>query len=265
MSTLSKFIALLVCFFALMMFVSTADAARFGGGRSFGMQRSMSGFSHQRQAPPISQRSPQRSSWMAPLAGLALGSMLGYLLMGHGLGSGLFSWIILLGLGFLIIQFVRSKLQPAYQTAQPYGQPKGRIIEGQAYFTQQNDYATHQHAYPNFDRDTFLREAKGQFIRLQAAYDQKDLKDLREFTAPEVYAEIQLQLQERGEAMNETEVVSLDAQVTDVTMENQEPLVTVKFTGLIRENRANPASFEEAWHFRKDPRQKWIVAGVQQV
>src|SRR5258706_352468 len=72
-----------------------------------------------------------------------------------------------------------------------------------------------------FDATQFLRDAKLQFIRLQAAYDQKNLNDIREFTTPEVFAEIRLQFDERGIAENKTDVVSLEADLLDVENQSQ--------------------------------------------
>lgn len=255
----------LFLFAILGMVLNTAEAARFGGGRSFGAYRSLGGFSRPQQANRMYQKNAPRSSWAAPLAGLALGSILGYLLMGHGLGSGLLSWLLILAVGLFIWNILRSKFQMATQSAQG---ERGRVLDGQAYFTSVKDFAgttQAQHYPPGFDSETFLREAKVQFMRLQAAYDAKDMKDLREFTAPEVFAEVQMQLQERGEKENYTEVVSLNADLLDLSAENQSSLATVKFSGVIREAREAPSTFfDEVWHFRQDEKNKWIVAGVQQ-
>lgn len=265
-----KRLPLLLLFFAFLgILLNTADAARFGGGRSFGAQRSISSFSRPAQPGRMYQNTAApRSSWAAPLAGLALGGLLGYLFMGHGFGTGILSWLLLFGLGFMIWSFLRGKLQPAWQTGQQKRADGGRVFEAQSYFSRTQDSTSENPVpvYPaGFDSEAFLRDAKVQFIRLQAAYDSKDLKDLREFTAPEVFAEIQLQLQERGDHANHTEVVSLNADLLDVSTENQATMATVKFSGVIREGRSAPSSFfEEAWHFRKDDRSKWIVAGVQQ-
>lgn len=46
--------------------------------------------------------------------------------------------------------------------------------------------------------DGFLRVAKLTTRRLQAADDAKNLDDIREFVSPELYAEIKLQMDERG-------------------------------------------------------------------
>ena len=76
---------------------------------------------------------------------------------------------------------------------------------------------------PGFDVDGFVRQAKMQFIRLQAAYDAGDRAALAEVMTPEMLAEIARELAGRGEHQP-TEVVSLDADVLEVTTEGAQPL-----------------------------------------
>jgi predicted lipid-binding transport protein (Tim44 family) len=264
-----KGFTLLIFFLAIFGILSNvAEAARFGGGRSFGAQRSFSSFSRSQPINRAYSQAAPRNSWAAPLAGLALGSLLGYFMMGHGLGTGLLSWLLLLGAGLMIWNLVRTKMQPYAQAQTAQRGRQGRVFEAESHFTRTNDYASGAEtaAYPaGFEPDVFLRDAKLQFIRLQAAFDAKDLKDLREFTAPEVFAEIKMQLDERGEVPNHTEVVSLNADLLDASVENHETVATVKFSGVLREGQNAPANFfEEAWHFRKAGYNKWLVTGVQQ-
>ena len=61
----------------------------------------------------------------------------------------------------------------------------------------------------DFDSAAFLRVAKLNFVRLQAANDAKNLDDLREFVSPELFAEIKMQMDERGNAPQQTDVVTL--------------------------------------------------------
>src|SRR5262249_47432158 len=63
----------------------------------------------------------------------------------------------------------------------------------------------------DFDVNGFLRVAKVNFLRLQAAWDAKNLADIREFTTPEVFAEIRMQMDEGKGAVDSTEVLDLDA------------------------------------------------------
>jgi predicted lipid-binding transport protein (Tim44 family) len=84
-----------------------------------------------------------------------------------------------------------------------------------------------------------------------------------------MYAEISMQLQERGDAPQKTEVVSADAQLVENVIEGDYALASVRFTGLIRENdAANPEPFDEIWNVRRNLREKngaWVIAGIQQV
>jgi predicted lipid-binding transport protein (Tim44 family) len=101
---------------------------------------------------------------------------------------------------------------------------------------------------------------------MQTAYDFKNLNDIREFTTPEVYAEIQLQIQERGDAQNATHVISIDAEFLGVESEQQADVASVRFTGLIQEERNQAAEpINEIWHFKNTgANDKWLIAGVQQ-
>ena len=73
------------------------------------------------------------------------------------------------------------------------------------------------------------------FIRLQAANDSADLNDLRNFTTPELFASLRLDLQDRGDAKQQTDVVKVDAKLIDFADEAERQIVSVRFTGVIRE------------------------------
>ncbi len=124
-------------------------------------------------------------------------------------------------------------------------------------------------AIPGFEAEPFLRVAKTSFIRLQAANDAKDLDDIRDFTTPELFAEIAMQVRERGDAPQKTEVVTLNASLVEAVVEGDYAIASVRFTGLIREQAdANPEPFDEVWHVRQDQRDRkatWLIAGIQQV
>jgi predicted lipid-binding transport protein (Tim44 family) len=257
-----------------------AQAKRFGGGKSFGMQRNTSSFSNfSRQSIQNYQTPVKRSfgKWLGPLAGLVAGGLLATLFMQNGIGSGLLIW---LGIGLVILCLVslfRRKIQPEAPLAYHRDLSQESINTNDR--SNVPDYSPHlqtnfsQQKYPDgFDADSFLRDAKVQFIRLQAAYDTKNLNDLREFTAPEIFAEIQMQLQERGGANNQTAVVHLEAELLDVSAEpsfmqhaDQERCVaSVRFTGKLREDN-DEVPLNETWHFVKDNKNsRWLVAGVQQ-
>lgn len=93
------------------------------------------------------------------------------------------------------------------------------------------------------------------------------MNDIREFTTPEVFAEIRLQIDERGSAVNKTEVVQLNATMADVVTEAGLVIASVRFSGLIREDGADARAFDEIWHIQKsatDRNASWFVSGIQQ-
>lgn len=279
-------LCLIAIVFALGLGASDAEAKRLGGGSSLGMQRQIT---PPPQAPrPSAVPAPQppaqgtapaqpRRSWLGPLAGVAAGLGLAALFSHFGMGGELASVVMI---GLLVVAAIAlfrllsrrttnsptaSGMQyagaaPSGTTDSPYP-PPAPIPGGAA--------NTATPAIPHdFDADAFVHQAKVNFIRLQAAHDTGNLDDLREFTSPEMYAEIRLQMSDRGMKEQRTDVVELNAQVLEVVEEAQRYIVSVRFTGLLREERdAPPAPFDEIWHLTK-PRSGgagWIVAGIQQV
>lgn len=247
------------------MVVQEASAGRFGGGRSFGVQRSHSSLFASKKTPyqSVAQRST-RPMWHGVLGGLLIGGLLTSLFMGHGFGAGLLSWLAIGFVVFFVINLIRQKTQPAYQS------PSSQFFNATQFNKPSEAFNAHPgrsySAYPTgFEEDIFLRDAKKTFIRLQAAYDQKNRSDLIDFTAPEVFAEIEMQLNERGNEPNITQVLHLDAELLDVSRQANSLMASVRFTGSVKENN-NPASpLDEIWHFRQfASHQNWVVGGIQQ-
>lgn len=119
-----------------------------------------------------------------------------------------------------------------------------------------------------FDVEGFERNAKLQFVRLQAVFDAGDTKDLREFTTPEMYAELVLQIGERQGAENRTDVVTLDAALLGIESTPEEHVASVRFSGMIREEAGAEAKpFDEVWNLAKPANGPggWVLAGIQQL
>ena len=118
-----------------------------------------------------------------------------------------------------------------------------------------------------FDTEAFERLAKMIFIRLQAANDSADLNDLRNFTTPELFASLRIDLQDRADAKQQTDVVKVDAKLIDFAEEAERQIVSVRFTGQVREEAGAEATpFDEVWHLVKpqDDSRNWAIAGIQQ-
>lgn len=119
-----------------------------------------------------------------------------------------------------------------------------------------------------FDTERFLHNAKVYFVRLQAASDRKQLDDLREFTSPEMFAELKMEIMQRGDAEQTTDVVQLDARLLGVEVEGGLELASVRFDGLVRETTDGaPESLQEVWNFTRpaDHSAGWVLGGIQQV
>ncbi len=287
---------LLFTLFAVFLSVSfmavDAEAKRFGGGKSSGMQRSapQRDATPQRpnQAQPAAAPATPKRNWMGPLAGLAAGLGLAALFSHLGMGAGFSNFIMMALLAvaaFAVIAFIMRRMRstPAATKAQFAGgvnepvqyqsqpqQPYGSVNDApnSSFNAAPVSTAPAPAQFPmGFDADAFVRVAKLNFMRLQAAYDKADLEDIREFTSPEMFAEVKLQIGERKGANNDTDVVQIDAEVIDYVQEGRRDIASVRFQGLIRESKdASAERFDETWHLSRnnDGKAGWVVAGIQQ-
>ncbi len=267
--------------------INDAEAKRIGGGGSTGMQRQSVAPSNTQQAAPRQATPPAaaqpaaqpKRSWMGPLAGLAAGIGLAALASHFGFGEELASFMMMALLAMVVIGvigfFMRKKAAAQGNQGMQYagaGAPFGGNTP-QREFTPAGGSAAPAAASSGsipagFDAEGFVRNAKVNFIRLQAANDAGNLDDIREFTAPEMFAEIKMGIDERKGAKQTTDVVQLDAEVLDVTEEANRYIVSVHFNGLIREEDGAAAQpFAEVWHMTKprDGSRGWVLAGIQQV
>lgn len=265
--------SLLILLLSFGLIINEASAKRFGGGRSFGVQRSQSSLFNQNRASntaSLAQKPNATNKWGGMLGGmlggLLLGGLLTSLFMGNGLASGLITWLLLGAALFFLISFVRRRMQPGYQTAQGASFSQNPIKDFTQAFTSNTSGSAGASDYPaGFNPDAFLRQAKVLFIRMQTAYDQKNIDDLKAFTAPEIFAEIQMQLNERGNAPNKTEVFNLEAELLDASKQSFSTIASVRFTGSIKENEEPTTQLDEIWHFRQFAANgEWVIGGIQQ-
>ena len=259
--------------------------------------------------PPTPAVAPKRS-WMGPLAGLAAGIGLAALFSHFGMGEGMSNIIMMVLLALVAVVVVRWLMRrfagggraPQLATAgagagsggwAPQAQapqPDYRPIERQG-LTQNSSASTYggvppvaessvaqpqaaasHHIPGGMATEDFERLAKLVFSRMQAANDAANLDDLRKFTTPELFASLRLDLQERGPAAQQTDVVQVDAKVAEVAevVENgvMQSIVTVRFSGLIREQAgAAVEPFNELWHLVRPASgtADWAIAGITPV
>lgn len=276
----------------LTMAISNAEAARIGGGKSMGMQRQMAPISKPATTAPqtaapapaaaaakapagatAAAAQPKRS-WMGPIAGLAAGLGLAALASYLGFGEELANIMMIALIAFAVMAvigfFLRKRAANQHTQMAGAGAPynASTYTENAQYQANQTNGSTSGvQAPPGFDVDGFIRNAKVGFIRLQAAHDAGDLADIREFTSPEMFAEIRMDLDQRNGLPQKTDIVSLNAEILDIVQDSYRHIVSVRFTGMLREEaNAAPVPIDEVWHLTKpiSGQGGWVLAGIQQ-
>jgi predicted lipid-binding transport protein (Tim44 family) len=261
------------------------EAKRLGGARSSGVQRSATPPAkpaQQQQAAP--QQGQQQNAaqgaapagaqpaasgmgrWAPILGGLALGGVLGYLFGGNGL----MGILLLVALAFVAVMAFRAfarRGQQAPQRMQYAGMGNETVAApppSQASGLDLPRSAPAGTLPAGFDAASFLKAAKLNFIRLQAANDSGRTDEVREFMTDELFAELQRDI--RGG--QQTDVASLQAELLEVSTEGGKHWASVHFSGSIRETPgAQAESFEEVWNLVKpaDGTSGWLLAGIQQM
>ena len=243
---------------------------------------------------------PSRS-WMGPVAGIAAGLGLAALASHLGFGEelasmlmfGLMAAAVMVAIGFFMrkraaakqaaasgpggLQYAHAGTGMAPRASQPEQQSAaykvampaaGNSAPGSSIGSGIGAGVAGASRIPaDFDTAGFERNAKVNFIRLQAANDAGNLDDIRQFTTPEMFAELKLEMAERGTAAQKNDVVSLNTQVMDVDEDAERYLVSVRFTGTIRDDSGAPdEAFDEIWHLMKSRQGNsgWVLAGIQQ-
>jgi predicted lipid-binding transport protein (Tim44 family) len=289
------FIALCMLALGAALMLGNAEAARLGGGRSMGTQRAAP---MQRQAQPVApaqqaanpaapaptpQTAPQGNRWLGPIAGLAAGLGLGWLLgqgglggFGGMLGSLMLMMLVALAVGALFRLFTRRRAEPnqplqyagmGNETVAAPPPSQMPLVEAAS----QPDFRSQfQPQVPaGFDIQGFLKQAKLNFMRLQEANDRGDLNILREVATAEMFEALKGDVVARaGDLLQQTDVLSLNATLLEVITEGNMHWASVRFAGSIRETpSATPEAFEEVWNLQKpvDGKTGWLLAGIQQL
>jgi predicted lipid-binding transport protein (Tim44 family) len=228
---------------------------------------------------------------MGPLAGLAAGLGLAALFSHFGMGAGLANFVMMALLAVVAVVAIRWLMGRFAGGGRPVGGPQ--LAGAGAGSGNVSPFGNNQaRQEPTMQRDAlapmagaaaaaplaavvslpggmaaaeFERIAKQVFIRLQAANDAGNADDLRRFTTPELFASLKADLLERGNLMQKTDVVQLDAKLVETAEENGQHIATVRFQGLIREAAdAGAEPFDELWHLVRPVAGggDWAIAGI---
>lgn len=245
-------------------------------------------------APAAARPSP----WRGALLGLAAGLGIAALASAFGLSEALtmFLTVMLVGMALMLfIGFVLRRMrgpQPApagvrsgpgtygnvgYETAPvPPAAPAqrsmnsvGNIRRGSAmdeFMRQGTAPAPATLQIPaGFDAVGFLAQAKQNFIRLQHAWDVRDLDEIAEFTTNDMFIALTHELRTRA-GTSRTEVAALDADLLGIDSGADVHVASVKFDGTLRIDGALE-QVAEVWNLEKpvNGRGGWLLAGIQQL
>ncbi|MBQ9407108.1 MAG: Tim44 domain-containing protein [Desulfovibrio sp.] len=271
--TILALLIVFCCAFALAM-PDMSEAARMGGGRSFGSRPSMStpaprpsttqnqGMNRQQTQQPGATAAAPRAGGMfggmgGLFGGLLAGTLIGSLLGGHGFAGGGFLDILLFGL----LAFVGFKLFSAFRNSRSTqtatvgaGAASQHFREEDAQSMQRTDNGAGWDALSSpsrggnsaesseagmrlpedFDADEFMRGAKMAYTRLQDSWDKRDLADIANFTTPVVQNVLREQMAEDPNP-GKTEILLINAQLQSAVNEGAEQRASVYFDVLLRE------------------------------
>ena len=250
-------------------------------------------------ATPAAAPATPKRNWLGPIAGIAAGLGLAALFSHFGMGEGMgniLTMVLMAGLAFFAIRWLMGRFAASRggQTAggmqfagagasagagagAAAAAAAGGSMPPAASFPAATPLARSEPTLqpvaapalpPGVDAADFERLAKMVFIRLQAANDSGNVDDLRKFTTPELFASLRVDLQERGGVAQQTDVMQLEARIVDTAIEAGQNIVSVRFSGLIREAaEAGAEPFNELWHLVRpvDASRDWAIAGITPV
>jgi predicted lipid-binding transport protein (Tim44 family) len=286
--------------------VGYVDAKRMGSGKNMGQSAPVQKQAQPAQAQKPAQQAqpaapaagnaaaaaPKRPGFGGMLGGLAAGLGIAYLLSHFGLGeaaASMFTGILIaLAVGLLLF-FIMKRFMPSMsgtgraspapagnngmqRTAYEHGNTRnepGFVPVAASFGGSAAVVPEAAKSLPaGFDEYAFLDNAKHYFVKLQKAWDDGDLDSLREFATPEMFDTLTQDLNARAEVSNQTDVVTLNAELLGVETGQDNYLASIQFTGMIREQADAPAApFTEIWNLSKPIHGSggWVLAGIQQL
>lgn len=262
-------LAVSLIFLGGLVTVGDADARRLGGARSIGAQRNVTAPPAKpapQQAAPQQAQNPQTQAgnrWGGILGGLALGGLLGYLFGGSGM-MGVLALAVLAAIAFAVIGALMRRPRESARPVQFAGFDNETVAAPPSQASAVAMPVAASRAPAGFDTAGFLRAAKMNFIRLQAANDSGRLHEIREFTTNEMFDELRSDVH----AGQHTDVVALSADLLELATERGQHWASVRFSGTMREMPGtDPVGFEEVWNLVKpaDGSSGWLLAGIQQM
>lgn len=112
----------------------------------------------------------------------------------------------------------------------------------------------------------FLRVARQRFNHIQSMNTVSNIAEIKRYLTPDLYQSMYNDIM-TNQDQDVAEFSNLNAMVVDSATENNQYVVSVRFTGTVSEDlNSLPQPFAEIWHFVKPAgsTEDWLVAGIQQ-
>lgn len=111
----------------------------------------------------------------------------------------------------------------------------------------------------------FLRIARQRFNHIQSMNTASNIEEIRRYLTSDLYNSMYQDIMANRD-QDVAEFENLNASIADTATENNQYVVSVRFTGSVSEDlNSTPQPFTEVWHFVKpiQSQQDWLVAGIQ--
>ncbi len=270
----------------------TAEAKKFGGGKSFGSTRQTSPAPAPAAKPDATNPAQGAAAGAAANAGKKgmLGGLMGGLLAGGliaallgGAFEGIqFMDILIIGLlAFVIFRLLRRRAPAtSHQPAPVYSGPAVPQPDQRSPFdaippARDTLYGSGggftASSVPfnlpaGFDMTAFLAGAREHYRTLQDAWNKNDLAKIQEYVTPELYNDLRA---ERATLDGEqhTEVLFVDAELVRADHTATQAEVSIKFSGRYRDTHEGVEEpIADIWHLQRDltrPNAPWHIIGIE--
>lgn len=288
MKRLFSLLSIFIVSMSLSLIPFDAEAAKFGGSRSFGKSYRTAPAQPQSQPAYSNNKQTQGQPAAANARKGMLGGLLGGLLAGGLLawmfGSGAFNGLqfmdilIMAGLAFVLFKLLRGMSQQRSSTTAPSPSPFGaasaaanapyREMEPSQSSSGGNGFSDVPfNLPPGFDLQSFLNGARDHYRTLQQAWNQNDLQKMREYVSASLYEDLVAERKNHAGEQH-TEVMFVDAQLVRADRGPGWAQVSVKFTGRYRDTSEQvEADINEIWHLERDldkENSPWFIVGIEQ-
>lgn len=234
------------------------------------------------------------AKWLGPIAGLAAGGLLAAMIFGDGFeGIQAFDLLLIALVALMLFALFKRRrsqvnVQSQYRQAESSYRPEPNAPQQQ--YRQSNASSNHGSYNPNstgsiigsglsesavvvaetpawFNESEFIVGAKGHYVAVQKAWDDLNVAEIKSYCSEELFEAIQVEMQGMSPGSNYTEVEDLYAEVADMTVDGDSFIVSVRFSGFIKEGKNEMAhSFNEIWHIARSSLGEgdWKIVGIQQ-